>query len=391
MDNSLIFAKRKICPNPFLSLEIHADGNVSVCCTGRLKNGYKYVGNILINTLDEIWNGQKIQDFRKIVYDGQYERICESFCPQLVALKEGKTPPWYAHLCETGVRKEIEEGRIVLDSSYKAISVASDGSCNLFCIMCRSARKAQSSELEKKVNTVLYDQLLKNIHKISFLELTGDGDPFFNQETVKFLDLLSERDVGHLVIRFITNAQLLNERRWERVKKIKTKAFRVSVSIDAATKQTYESIRRGGDWDTLIRNMEMLSKERQSGALSYFQVSFVVMKRNIHEMTSFVELARSWHCDRIEFQRIMGDAAGLENIFDIEDPDSLEKLAEVLKSSTFNNKEFIDVSSFVPYKDYRATKQKKLWYKVRIIHYQFCDWLHQTMRSLRNSYRLLTR
>ena len=388
-DYSLIFGLRKICPNPFLSLEVNSDGNVSVCCTSRLKKGYKYVGNILENTLGEIWNGKQIQDFRQIIYDGEYQKICESFCPQFMALKEGKIPPWYSNLCEAEVYREIEKKKVILDSPYKAISIASDGSCNLFCIMCRSERKVQPTELEKRVNNVLYNQILENIDKIRFLELTGNGDPFFNKEIGKFLDLLSEKDISYLTIRFITNAQLLNEKRWEQIKKLKIKALYVNVSIDAATKATYESIRRGGKWETLVKNMEMLAKKRLSGFLDYLSVSFVVMKRNIHEMIPFIYLAKSWNCDRIEFQRIMGDVAGLENIFDIENPKPLKELAEVLKYPIFNDRQLIDVSSFLSYMNYCSTREKRKQYVRKAFRYKMDKFIRRiTLNRLLNIYRI---
>lgn len=105
------------------------------------------------------------------------------------------------------------------------------------------------------------------------------------------------------------------------------------------------------------RNMTMLAGKRASGELGHFQTSFVVMKRNIHEMASFAKLSREWNCDCVEFQRIFELVAGLENIFDIEDPGALEKLAAELENPILSE-EFVRLSSLEPYKGYRMSEDK---------------------------------
>jgi wyosine [tRNA(Phe)-imidazoG37] synthetase (radical SAM superfamily) len=241
-------------------LEIHGDGNVSVCCTARLKPEYKYIGNILKNSLEKL-------------------------------------------------------------------SV------------------------------------------LRILELTGQGDPIFNRNISRFLEHLETFDTSRLTIRFITNGQLLNEPRWEKIERLRPKALLISVSIDAASKETYESIRRGAKWKTLIKNMKMLSEKRRNGQLAHLMVTFVVMKKNLHEMIPFIEMAQSWNCDKIEFQRIFGSLAGTQNIFDMEDPESLERLGKIIQDPVFENNS-INISSFEQYKDYRATAEKRKSYgNLMIRHY----------------------
>ena len=62
-------AKRTICSLPWIELVIDLNGNVSVCCVpftpGRMEKGL-VIGNIIDNTLKEIWNGKKIQRLRKL-------------------------------------------------------------------------------------------------------------------------------------------------------------------------------------------------------------------------------------------------------------------------------------------------------------------------------------
>ena len=63
------------------------------------------------------------------------------------------------------------------------------------------------------------------------------------------------------------------------------------ISIDAATKETYENKTRiGGNWDELIDNLKFIST---ISTLKRVKTSFVVQKDNFKEMRQFYELMKS--------------------------------------------------------------------------------------------------
>ena len=61
------------------------------------------------------------------------------------------------------------------------------------------------------------------------------------------------------------------------------------ISIDAATKETYETVRRGGKWDVLERNLKFINSIE---TLDYLTVSFVAQKANYKEMVDFYYLMK---------------------------------------------------------------------------------------------------
>ena len=62
------------------------------------------------------------------------------------------------------------------------------------------------------------------------------------------------------------------------------------ISVDAATKNTYENITRlGGNWDELIDNLKFISKLPY---LSRVKTSFVVQKSNYKEMKLFYNIMK---------------------------------------------------------------------------------------------------
>ena len=63
---------KQYCEYPWLSLSIMADGNV-VPCT-QISNHEIVLGNVKENTLEEIWNGKKYQELRKMHITGKFSK-----------------------------------------------------------------------------------------------------------------------------------------------------------------------------------------------------------------------------------------------------------------------------------------------------------------------------
>ena len=63
---------KQYCEYPWLSLTIMADGNV-VPCT-QISNNELVLGNVKENTLEEIWNGEKYKELRKMHVTGKFPK-----------------------------------------------------------------------------------------------------------------------------------------------------------------------------------------------------------------------------------------------------------------------------------------------------------------------------
>jgi hypothetical protein len=90
---------------------------------------------------------------------------------------------------------------------------------------------------------------------------------------------------------FLTNAQLLTEKISEAI--IEAGVTQVQISADGATKETYERIRRGARFETLLRNIQYLTRRKQELQLSSpaLQFNVVLMKSNLEELEHYVDLA----------------------------------------------------------------------------------------------------
>jgi radical SAM protein with 4Fe4S-binding SPASM domain len=67
----------------------------------------------------------------------------------------------------------------------------------------------------------------------------------------------------------------------------------LNVSLDAGEKSTFERIRRGAKWDTVVGNMKSLRDQKTALGLRRprLHLSFVMMRSNIQELPQFIELA----------------------------------------------------------------------------------------------------
>lgn len=68
------------CQAPFTTLSIDCEGNIYPCCT--FYQRYFCLGNIKDMTLEEAWNGDKIQKLRNQILKGQLSKACRN-CAKL--------------------------------------------------------------------------------------------------------------------------------------------------------------------------------------------------------------------------------------------------------------------------------------------------------------------
>jgi radical SAM protein with 4Fe4S-binding SPASM domain len=65
--NAQVIAPISVCPQPFYMLQINPDGNIIPCCAPEYP---EILGNVNSQSLDDIWNGIKFDNFRLAMLDG---------------------------------------------------------------------------------------------------------------------------------------------------------------------------------------------------------------------------------------------------------------------------------------------------------------------------------
>lgn len=293
--------KEYFCTQPFERIEILPRGEVYTCCSGTLKSGYD-IGNIYQQDFEEIWNSERAKRLRYSVTKGDFE-YCHEYCLYLAQRDQavhGEIHP---------VRKK--DGKTFQYSCYqdctvneypKVIALSCDETCNLQCPSCRNARKALSKEKSSQLLEMLMAKVRPLMPSCRMLKVLGSGEVFASAACSAFLKTLTVEECPNLAIYLITNAQLFTKERWGEFKNLDRFPLLINISIDAAQKQTYEKLRLGGKWETLLNNLDFIAQLRKAGNARELIFNFVVQLENYRQIPEFVELGKRYAADAVYFQ-----------------------------------------------------------------------------------------
>jgi MoaA/NifB/PqqE/SkfB family radical SAM enzyme len=301
MDKKEDILKKYVCEMPFMYSDVQSISQF-VCCPSWAPQSIRVDENgneswFPINETDDVmrnWTSTPAKNIRKSVLDGTYTYCNHTVCPRLNELiNTGRKPCFFREIEEFKEVYNIHTDEDVINFKLppQEILFGFDRSCNLKCPSCRvnliPNDDLQSPQHKAKLH------LLKSIEDnfasgLKCIMVTGSGDPFYSKIYRDYLinfDITKYPKLEQLQI--ITNGNLLDEKLWNQMKAspyIKT----IEVSIDAATKDTYENkTRLNSNWDRLITNLKFLSKQK---TINQFICSMVVSKHNYKEMHLFYEI-----------------------------------------------------------------------------------------------------
>ncbi len=162
--------------------------------------------------------------------------------------------------------------------------------CNIRCIMCPFSDpvigRRKRSDLSEETFLRWADDMFS---WAASLGLMFGTEPTLNPNLLSFVRIAKEYRVPNVY--FSTNAMKLTPALSGAL--IEASLDEFNVSLDSASKVTFERIRRGAKWDTVVRNLKSLRDQKAALKVSRprLHLSFVLMRSNIQELPQFVELA----------------------------------------------------------------------------------------------------
>ncbi|MGZ3691555.1 MAG: radical SAM protein [Pseudobdellovibrio sp.] len=321
------------CDIPLFEFHIYMGGWVSNCCFSWMPT---YLGNINEHSLLQLMENRVSKEIRASMQDGSY-KFCD--CKTCPFLNE------YVHSDKMSVQSRLRyhETPAIRDPKHLLLFLDYDQSCNLYCESCRNERIHYTTETAPEslrrthLNVVRQiDELIRAGYKLT-IQMTGSGDVFTSSFYWSFLKEIPENYPANLQI--ITNGQLLNEERLN-YPYLKSLDY-LSISVDAATEKTYETVRRGGKFSVVKKNIETIDRyiqENRFGKTDKVCFVFVVQKDNFREMPQFVEWIYSLKSNHLIWFNLIADWGHLTSdkfnekaVWKKEHPDHREFL-EVLKN-----------------------------------------------------------
>ncbi len=176
------------------------------------------------------------------------------------------------------------------------IALETSAFCNANCLYCTRGVMRRDLGI---MSDGLYENLVAQIGEFpdTRLYLSGFGEPLIDK---KLPDKIARaKEAGIRSVGFFSNLSLLTAERAEDM--VEAGLDSIDVSIDGGTAKTYNSIRRGLDFETTIGNLRHLASIRQKGR-PLISVDTVITPENEREIPQLKNLLRGV-ADRVIYRR----------------------------------------------------------------------------------------
>lgn len=283
------FDKSKyICNMPFVNAEIKSNGDVYICCP---EWNPMVIGNLLENDLKTIWTGEKANAIRESMWDKSFRYCNHRTCPAMLA---GHGP----YIKDRETFKDPQ-------SNYPVrMSFSIDNTCNLECPSCRIQKILSTSYIFKesalKVMKNVFDTIFEVPHdnEVS-LTMDGYGEIFHSaiyrelfENTPQFRDFDRWPNIKFVLC---TNGTMMTPKIQNKYHYILERASDFRFSIDAGNEKTYNIVRRGGDWNMLWDNINLVYENKiskmRNGCWSF---NLILQKDNYESLPELIEIANSY-------------------------------------------------------------------------------------------------
>jgi MoaA/NifB/PqqE/SkfB family radical SAM enzyme len=192
-----------------------------------------------------------------------------------------------------------------LSTSPLSLAIRLEGrGCNLKCIYCSHiaidgddtagrGEYAPGKILRYQIGRTFgtSETLISSVHKVApYLSAIqfGGGEPLMYPEFLQIARMV--KSYPYVNLSLCTNANLINQEIIDEV--IFSPNFRrLTISMDAATKETYSKIRRGGNFDKVLTVVREITKRSRNLHWPKIQFNFVIMRSNYKEVLPFIDLA----------------------------------------------------------------------------------------------------
>lgn len=122
------------------------------------------------------------------------------------------------------------------------------------------------------------------------------GEPLLNKDIFKMIKYAREKNI---FVMTSTNANFLAGKE---DKLISSKINKVIISLDGASRKTYQAYRKEGDFDKVVQSIKTLCLKKSPNLK--VELQFIVMRHNEHEIPKIKKLAKIWKVDNLSLKSV---------------------------------------------------------------------------------------
>ncbi len=290
-----------ICALPYASLSIFNNQAVPCC---KFESGP--IDHIASTSLNEIFNGHRMQQIRTDMFRGKKLKECQT-CWNHEATHNSSLRKYYLEKYQGQL-----DHKLLDDPQLIELQIAPSTVCNFVCRICNSmtssriaaeelnhaptAEHAQSiqniirlsSAQSRQANNLLLDNVADTFANITTLRLVG-GEPFLWYNLEKFLHSLIEHNYAQNIrLEFNTNGSVYSDSVMALIQQFRE--VEILISIDAVG-QRFE-IQRGGNWSTVNENVARFSQLRNHSFI--VKLCPTVNIQNVLYLDEVIDYAQQW-------------------------------------------------------------------------------------------------
>lgn len=262
----------KKCFNPWNYICIEEHGNCYFCCSAFLSDKFS-IGNILEDDIDEIWNGQKAQEFRRDILASKYSHCNISACRNVY----------------DKFNKNNVENLSLIASYPEIIQLNYDTTCSSRCIFCRDEIIGLSDTEQQNWDKIIDKKIIPFLSNAKLVVMNGGGELFNSKHSQKLLSKISGSYPKIKYEIFSNGADFSKEKidEYNLSDKIET----AHISINAASEKTYRKIFRTNNFSKVMNNLNYLVSLKNEGKIKDITLGFVINSINYKEMKKFMKIA----------------------------------------------------------------------------------------------------
>ncbi|MFQ5457121.1 MAG: radical SAM/SPASM domain-containing protein [Myxococcota bacterium] len=219
-------------------------------------------------------------------------------------------------------------GREVSAGFPKHLRIELTNRCNLACIMC------PITEMERKLGNMDMDLFRKIVsdaaaNGTTFVYLHAWGESTIHRE---MFDMVREAKKVGLQVGLSTNCTMLNEERAQAV--VDSGLDFIVLSMDGAIKETYEKVRKNGDFEAVRQNItNMLATKARAGRGPFTVLQLIKMTETQAEVDAFTGYWKNMAPDSVFVKKLWtwdGKAEDINRLGIEEMPDAVNTVCHAL-------------------------------------------------------------
>jgi MoaA/NifB/PqqE/SkfB family radical SAM enzyme len=180
-------------------------------------------------------------------------------------------------------------------SAPASIIMDVSGACNLNCTMCSLKEWFPKSE-PKMMSPEIVDKIVSYVKNIKHITLQCNCEPLINPDVHLIIQSLKKENPS-IVVSLVTNGTLLSMERSQQL--IQGGVDEIAISIDGATKESYERVRKGANFEKVMENISNFNRLRERDGKKRLKLGIITVltRNNLDELYDICKLAIALHAD----------------------------------------------------------------------------------------------